>query len=34
VQLYEAINKKEEAARWRKDLDALKEAQKQPEKQP
>jgi hypothetical protein len=33
VQLYEA-NKKDEAARWRKELDALKAAQKNPEKQP
>ena len=34
VQLYEAIDKKDEAAKWRKELDAFKPAQKKPEKQP
>ena len=34
VQLYEAMDKKDEAARWRKELDIIKAAQKKPEKQP
>ena len=34
VQLYEAMDKKDEAAKWRKELDAFKPAQKKPEKQP
>jgi len=34
VQLYEATNKKGAAAEWRKELDAIKAAQRQTEKQP
>jgi hypothetical protein len=34
VQLYEAMDKKDEAAKWRKELDTVKAAQKTPEKQP
>jgi len=34
VQLYEALGKKNDAARWRKELEASKAAQRKPEKQP
>jgi outer membrane protein assembly factor BamD (BamD/ComL family) len=34
VQLYEATGKKDEAAKWRKELEAAKAAQKKTEKQP
>jgi tetratricopeptide (TPR) repeat protein len=34
VQLYEAKDKKDEAAKWRKELDAIKAAQKKVEKKP
>ncbi len=34
VQLYEAMDRKDEAAKYRKELDAIKAAQKTPEKQP
>ena len=34
VQLYEAMDKPDEAAKWRKELDAIKAAQKKPEKKP
>ncbi len=34
VQLYEAMGKKDEAAKWRKELDAIQAAQKTPGKQP
>ena len=34
VQLYEATDKQDEAAKWRKELDATKAAQKKTEKQP
>jgi hypothetical protein len=34
VRLYEALDKKDDAAKWRKELEASKAAQKQPEKQP
>ena len=34
VQLYEAVDKKDDAAKCRKELDAIKAAQKEPEKQP
>jgi hypothetical protein len=34
VQLYEAMDKEDEAAKWRKELEATKTAQKKPEKQP
>jgi hypothetical protein len=33
VQLYEAMDNPDEAAKWRKELDATKAAQKKPEKQ-
>jgi hypothetical protein len=33
VQLYEATDKQDEAAKWRKELDATKAAQKKQEKQ-
>ena len=32
VQLYEALDKKDDAAKWRKELETTKAAQKQPEK--
>jgi eukaryotic-like serine/threonine-protein kinase len=32
VQLYEAMDKKDDAAKWRKELEASKAAQKKPEK--
>jgi hypothetical protein len=31
---YKAIDKKDEAAKWRKELDTTKTAQQKPEKQP
>ncbi len=34
VQLYEAMDKKDDAAKWRKELESIKAAQKKPEKQP
>jgi len=34
VQLYEAIDKKDDAAKWRKELEAIKPTQKNMEKQP
>jgi hypothetical protein len=34
VQFYEATDKKDEAAWWRKELDAIKLGQKKAEKQP
>jgi hypothetical protein len=34
VQLYEATGKKDEAAKWQKELEAIEAAQKKPEKQP
>ncbi len=34
VQLYEAMDKKDDGAKWRKELDATKAAQKKPEKKP
>ena len=34
VQLYEAMDKKDDGAKWRKELDAIKAAQKKPEKHP
>jgi len=34
VQLYEATDKPDEAARWRKKLEASKAAEKLPEKKP
>jgi tetratricopeptide (TPR) repeat protein len=34
VQLYEALGKKDEVARWAKELEAIKAAQKTPEKKP
>ena len=34
VQLYEATGQKDEAAKWRKELEAIKAAEKKPEKQP
>ena len=34
VQLYEAMGKKDEAAKWRKELEATKAAQPQTEKKP
>ena len=34
VQLYEAMGKKDEAAKWRKELDAIKAAVKKAEKKP
>jgi eukaryotic-like serine/threonine-protein kinase len=34
VQLYEATGKKDEAAKWRKELEAIKAAQKKTEEQP
>ena len=34
VQLYEAMGKKEEAAKWRKELEATKAAQGKPETKP
>ena len=32
VQLYEATGKKDDAAKWRKELEGIKAAQKKPEK--
>jgi hypothetical protein len=34
VQLYEATDKKDDAAKWRKELDAIKATEKKGEKQP
>ncbi len=34
VQLYDATDKKDEAAKWRRELDAIKAAQMKPEKKP
>ncbi len=34
VQLSEETDKKDEAAKWRKELEAIKAADKQPEKEP
>ena len=34
VQLYEATDKPDEAARWRKELEATQAAEKPPEKKP
>jgi eukaryotic-like serine/threonine-protein kinase len=34
VQIYETTNKPDEAAMWRKELEARKEGEKQPEKRP
>jgi len=34
VQLYEAMDKKDEAAKWRKEQEATRAAPKKPEKQP
>ena len=34
VQLYEATDRKDEAAKWRKELESSKTAQRQAEKQP
>ena len=34
VQLYEATGKKDEAAKWRKELEAARAAQKKPEPKP
>ena len=34
VQLYDAMGKKDDAAKWRKELEAIQAAQKQPERRP
>jgi hypothetical protein len=34
AQLYEATDKKDEAAKWRKEVEALREAEKAAEKKP